>query len=224
MLNFFRDISIIIEHFNKYPLLTQKRADFELYKQVVDIMNRKEHLTKEGLNKIVAMKATMNLGLPTELKEAFPHTITVPRPLVQRVQEIPDLNWLSGFVSGEGCFYVKISKLSASKLGFSVQLKFQITQHTRDSELMKSLVEWFGCGILELDPRGSVVNFIVTKSLDITEKIIPFFNKCPILGVKSLDFNDFCKVAKIFKSKGHLIPEGLEQIRKIKEGMNTGRS
>lgn len=104
MVNSFRDLSIIKEHFNKYPLLTQKRADFELYKQVVDLMNRKEHLTKEGLNKIVAMKASMNLGLSTELKAAFPHTIPVPRPLVND-QEIKDPQWVAGFVEGEGCFF-----------------------------------------------------------------------------------------------------------------------
>ena len=47
-------INIVIPYFNKYPLITQKRADFELFKMVVEIMNRKEHLTIEGLNKIVA--------------------------------------------------------------------------------------------------------------------------------------------------------------------------
>lgn len=111
--------------------------------QVVDLMSRKEHLTKEGLNKIVAMKASMNLGLSTELKAAFPHTIPVPRPLVND-QEIKDPQWVAGFVEGEGCFFVHIFK-SKTKTGSAIKFIFQITQHTRDSELMKSLIEWFGC-------------------------------------------------------------------------------
>jgi len=41
--------------------------------------------------------------------------------------------------------------------------------------------------------------------------------------VKSKDFADFCKVVDIIKVKGHLTAEGLDQIRKIKSGMNTGR-
>ena len=45
-------------------------------------MNRKEHLTNEGLQKIVNIRATINLGLSDELKKAFPNTIPVPRPLV----------------------------------------------------------------------------------------------------------------------------------------------
>lgn len=44
----------IIDHFEKYPLITQKLADYKLFCDVVDIMLRKEHLTQEGLEKIVA--------------------------------------------------------------------------------------------------------------------------------------------------------------------------
>lgn len=55
--------SVIIPHFDKYPLLTQKRADLKLFKSIIDIINRKEHLTMEGLRKIVAIRASMNKGL-----------------------------------------------------------------------------------------------------------------------------------------------------------------
>jgi hypothetical protein len=39
------DLAVIILNFDKYKLLTQKRADYELWKQVVELMNSKEHLT-----------------------------------------------------------------------------------------------------------------------------------------------------------------------------------
>ena len=42
-------IENIIPHFDKYPLITQKRLDFQLFKKVVDLINNKEHLTKKGL-------------------------------------------------------------------------------------------------------------------------------------------------------------------------------
>jgi hypothetical protein len=48
-----------------------------------------EHLTLEGLNKLVAIKASLNLGLSSELKKAFPDIVSVLRPLVKN-QEIPD--------------------------------------------------------------------------------------------------------------------------------------
>ena len=46
-------------------------------------MVNKEHLTPEGLRKIVAIKASMNLGLSEKLKSAFPDVVPVPRPIVE---------------------------------------------------------------------------------------------------------------------------------------------
>lgn len=64
--------TVVIPHFVKYPLITQKLGDFLLFKTVVDIINTKEHLTMKGIQKIVSLKASINLGLTDELKAAFP--------------------------------------------------------------------------------------------------------------------------------------------------------
>ena len=47
------------------------------------MMSCREHLTIEGLRKIVAIKASMNLGLSEELKKAFPDIIPFSRSLVK---------------------------------------------------------------------------------------------------------------------------------------------
>jgi hypothetical protein len=52
---------------------------------------------------------------------------------------------------------------------------------------------------------------------------VPFFKKYPILGVKALDFNDWCKGAEIIKDKTHLTPEGLAQLKALKSGMYKNR-
>lgn len=38
--------------------------------------------------------------------------------------------------------------------------------------------------------ENTASRFIVSKLSDNLEKVIPFFNKYPILGIKSLDFTD----------------------------------
>jgi hypothetical protein len=53
-------IGILIPHFTKFPLIIQKQAYFLLFKMIVEMNNRKEHLTKEGLRKIVSIKASLN--------------------------------------------------------------------------------------------------------------------------------------------------------------------
>lgn len=88
---------------------------------------------------------------------------------------------------------------------------------------MNSLVEYLGCGRLYSDHKADVGNFVVSRLSDITAKIIPFFEKYPILGVKASDFSDFCEASKLIKDKAHLTDSGLEQIRLIKAGMNRGR-
>ena len=47
--------------------------------------------------------------------------------------------------------------------------------------------------------------------------------KYPLIGVKQLDYQDWCKVAELMSKGKHLKKEGLELIRSIKAKMNTGR-
>jgi hypothetical protein len=86
---------------------------------------------------------------------------------------------------------------------------------------MKSLIKFFDCG--NISKANNVYRYRVSKFLDLTNKVIPLLKKYPILGEKSKDFEDFCKVVEIMKLKRHLTKEGLEEIRAIKVGMNTGR-
>jgi hypothetical protein len=53
-----KDLLLIIDHFDKYPLVTQKFADYCLFRQAFDIVKNKQHLSKEGLRKIVSIKAS----------------------------------------------------------------------------------------------------------------------------------------------------------------------
>lgn len=59
-----KDLAVIINHFDKYPLITQKRADYLLFKMAVNLIKNKEHLTMEGLRKIVSIRASIYWGLP----------------------------------------------------------------------------------------------------------------------------------------------------------------
>lgn len=117
---------------------------------------------------------------------------------------------------------VTVRKSSTHRTGSQVELVFQINQHSRDEQLMISLAEYLKCGVISKHSKNAIV-FKVTKFSDLNQNIIPFFSRYPIIGVKSKDFSDFCKVADIMKEKGHLTTEGLNQICRIKAGMNTGR-
>jgi len=80
-----KDFAKILDHFDRFPLITQKLADFQLFKEAYNLVLNKEHITLSGLQKIVAIKSSMNLSLSDELKTAFPNTgnvLRTIRPLV----------------------------------------------------------------------------------------------------------------------------------------------
>jgi hypothetical protein len=46
-------INQVIPHFYNYPLVSKKKADYELFKETVLLIKNKEHLTNQGLSKIM---------------------------------------------------------------------------------------------------------------------------------------------------------------------------
>lgn len=88
---------------------------------------------------------------------------------------------------------------------------------------MKDLVKHFSCGNYYPRSTRNSGEFKTSTFSDVLNKIIPFFEKYPIVGVKYLDYLDFCQVAELMKEAKHLTKDGLEEIRIIKEGMNSGR-
>jgi hypothetical protein len=89
---------------------------------------------------------------------------------------------------------------------------------------MKKFIAIFDCGRIELNLARSVVYFVVTKLEDITDKVIPFFDKAHIEGVKASDYEDFKKVAVLLTKKRHLTKEGINEIKLIKSNMNFQRN
>ncbi|KAF8797331.1 hypothetical protein BYT27DRAFT_7324523, partial [Phlegmacium glaucopus] len=74
----------IIPHFDKYILITKKQADYLLFKEIIMLIIQGEHLKEEGLQSVINLRASLNLGLSEVLKTAFPNTIPIIRPLVPK--------------------------------------------------------------------------------------------------------------------------------------------
>ena len=84
-----KDLSLVVEHFDLFPLITKKHADYILFKQIYELMLNKEHLNKGGLEKIIAIRACLNLGLSNKLKTEFANVITsLEKPQVKSPQKL----------------------------------------------------------------------------------------------------------------------------------------
>jgi len=76
-----KDLSNVINHFDKYSLKTKKYEDYVLFKKAYYILLNKEHLTIDGLQKFVEIKATINKGLSDSLKLAFPSVTIIEKSM-----------------------------------------------------------------------------------------------------------------------------------------------
>jgi hypothetical protein len=60
-----------LKRVDNYPLSTKKYLDYLLFKKIVFKMLNKEQNTYEGLQEIVNIRSSLNLGLSNELKKLF---------------------------------------------------------------------------------------------------------------------------------------------------------
>lgn len=233
-----KEIQIIVDHFNNYPLVTEKASDYLIFKQCFEIIKQREHLTERGLLFLIGLKSSLNWGLSLNLKKAFPNASFVNRP-DYKFNGIPDPFWVAGFTSGDGSFHFNIKK-SKTNLNYRVSLRFSINLNIRDAEVLKGLVTYFNTLNISCTPSLEVkamlnqknqyvskskntVSLAITKISELIEIIIPFFEKYQIQGLKNLDFSDFKKVAMMIGAKEHLTIKGLNRILEIKLNMNKLR-
>jgi len=118
----FKELQVIVNHFDSYPLVTAKVSDFLLFKQCFELIRNGEHLTEEGLLKIVTLKSSLNWGISDKLIKSFPLVIPVNR-LEYKFKGIPDPFWIAGFTSGDGSFQIRLRKLN-TKIGYRVSLLY----------------------------------------------------------------------------------------------------
>lgn len=161
----------------KYTLLTQtqKNEDFHLFKSAFLLINQGGFCTCDKINKLIAIKASMNKGLTDNMINIFPYIVPITRPSVKNSyptlpSTLPTLHtnpalwkgrvgregfrvgvieseWLAGFFeAAESSLLCLVSTNAKHKVGYQTQLIFTLTQHRRDLDLMLKIKEYLGCG------------------------------------------------------------------------------
>lgn len=64
------ELNRIVKFFEMYPLMTQKRKSFDLFKEIILLMNKKKHLSHSGLHKIAKKASQMN----RQIKSSYPES------------------------------------------------------------------------------------------------------------------------------------------------------
>ena len=100
-----------------------------------------------------------------------------------------------------------------------MKARFILTQHSRDVELMQSILKYLDCGTLS-NISNNYLYLTISKLNNLKDIIVPLLQKYPLQGGKNLDYLLFCEVISLMKNKEHLTEEGLKKIIEIKDKMN----
>ena len=97
---------------------------------------------------------------------------------------------------------------------------FSVSQNEDKRQVLDIIREYFGCGYIRRDYADKTVKFEVRDHNDLMTKIIPHFEKFPLLSKKQKDFELFKKICKIVDQKIHLTKEGFIEILNLAYSMN----
>lgn len=147
--------------------------------------------------------------------------MTPQRPDVEYPKNCGSLNphWISGFIDGEGCFHIAINKNAEVKFGYQILPEFTVVQHQRDISLLYRLRSIMKCGVVRRN-HGDRFCWRVKNRKNLSEIILPFFEKYPLQSKKHIDFLKFAKVVQLMDQEKHLTEGGFEEITKIASEMN----
>lgn len=135
--------------------------------------------------------------------------------------------YLSGFIEGEGCFYVGVVPTRYHRLGWQVICEFRVSQNPKGKIILEDIKSELGCGYIKPNhpgnPRDKTWVFMVRDKNDLGEKVIPFFKNYPLRSGKSKDLEKFENVLELIQKGKHFTNSGLLGIVDIAYSMNQKR-
>jgi LAGLIDADG endonuclease len=128
--------------------------------------------------------------------------------------------YISGYVDGEGCFTVSISPRAKLVVGWEVRPSFSVSQNGDRAEVLRLIQRWFGCGSIRPDRSDKTLKWETRALDDLLERVLPHFERYPLLSGKHADFERFSSVCRVMAAGGHRSRRGLVEIVEFASQMN----
>ena len=120
--------------------------------------------------------------------------------------------YISGFVDGEGCFSVSFTKRSRFVLGWETKPSFSVSQNYYRAEQLSIMQKYFGCGFMRDGKSDQTVKYEVRRLDDLIEKVIPHFDRYPLLSSKQQDLELFKVICLLMKKGEHITVRGMKKM------------
>ena len=135
--------------------------------------------------------------------------------------KLNNLNYyLAGFADGESTFSVAILKTDSQKFGWALDPCFQVYQHEKQREILDIFKNVFQAGsVYRKSGIHPVLNFCIQSRRSVIEKVIPFFDRYPLVTKKD-SYEKFREIVMAMERGEHLTKEGFERLVRIAYSMN----
>ena len=133
--------------------------------------------------------------------------------------------YIAGFIDGEGSFHVAIQRNPSTRLGWQLIPEFHVSQNAERRQVLDLIATRFGCGRIRDNHRGSndrTLVYVVRNRDHLLTRVIPFFERQPLLSDKQRDFETFASIVKAMNLGVHLTEEGLAALKASAITMNGG--
>lgn len=146
---------------------------------------------------------------------AFPNVRPIDRPSYIQNNEALHPDWVSGFIEGDGSFFITIRSKTNHVIAF-----LSIGLNIRDKFILVKIQEFFGgIGSIYLNSSNQVVEWKISQLAHLNS-IIPHFNYYSLIGYKHLNFIIWSEIVTSTVVDAHLTPEGLAKIKALKNQLN----
>jgi hypothetical protein len=128
--------------------------------------------------------------------------------------------YISGYVDGEGCFTVSISPRAKLRVGWEVRPSLSVSQNGDRAEVLRLVQSYFGCGTIRPDRSDKTLKWETRRLEHLLERVVPHFERYPLLSGKRLDFERFAAVCRLMADGAHRNRAGLIRIVVLAWAMN----
>ena len=141
-------------------------------------------------------------------------------PALKKKRNIQE--YISGYADGEGCFSISFSKRDKFLVGWETKPSFSVSQNEDRAQILFLMQEVFKCGFIRRDYSDKTLKYEVRSLNDLINKIIPHFEKYPLLSQKQKDFRFFKQICFLMRRNLHRDKDGLRKIMNLAFKINPG--
>ncbi|TMM09791.1 MAG: endonuclease [Actinobacteria bacterium] len=122
--------------------------------------------------------------------------------------------YIAGFVDGEGSFSVVVNRNPTCKTGYQLVPEFHVSQNGDRAQVLRLIQSRFGgCGYIKPNGRKDrALVFVVRRREDLLNRVIPFFERQPLLSSKKKDFDKFARIVRAMALGRHRTASGFKEL------------